>query len=134
MKTKLPKPDISLNGTRIRIRTGSEGPRHDPYHYTELTVWRLGHVWRLHTGMGVWLQKDGSHWEGDEEKLIQQFINETGADPGQWAHWYYQARHRCRQCGTRELESHDGFPGETLTTCPKCKIIVYSDINWSAIE
>lgn len=133
MKTT-PKPDISRNGTRVRIRTGSEGPRHDPYQYTEVIVWRLGHVWTLHTGLGVWMKKDDTHIEGSEEELYKLFAKETGAFHFEWENWHYAARHRCRQCGNRELESCDGFPGETLTCCPKCKIIVYSDVNMSAIE
>lgn len=133
-KRKAAKPDPTVNGTRIDITHGTEGPHYDPYSYTEVTVWRLGHVWTLHSGLGVWMQKDGTHIEGAEKDLYELFEKETGANPHQWEHWYYDRRHRCPQCGTRNLTSESGYPGETITCCPKCKIIVYSDVNWSAIE
>jgi hypothetical protein len=55
----------------VRVRTGREGPKHDPYSYTEITVTRLnGNVITMHSGLMTWLkfngvpvQIDGPDWE-----------------------------------------------------------------------
>lgn len=44
----------------IRVKHGTEGPRHDPYLYTELTFHRLnGDVIVCHTGLACWLTLNG---------------------------------------------------------------------------
>jgi hypothetical protein len=42
--------------TTISMRTGSEGPSYDPYHYEEMTVVGRSGTVTLHTGLGMWLQ------------------------------------------------------------------------------
>lgn len=51
---------IKTSSGYIYFRTGTEGPRHDPYSYTEITVSRKGHRRAmLHMGLGVWSEVGG---------------------------------------------------------------------------
>lgn len=43
----------------IARETGSEGPKHDPYSFTEYTMQRLNGTMTLHLGLDVWLRHDG---------------------------------------------------------------------------
>jgi len=48
----------------ISTRTGTEGPRHDPYSFTEITVEARGHRVTVHYGLGEWIEVDGSQLIG----------------------------------------------------------------------
>ncbi len=64
---------------RVRVRTGREGPHHDPYGFTEVTFTRTdGRVAVIHNGLGVWLKIDGERVEGPEESLEAAFEAFTG--------------------------------------------------------
>lgn len=90
------------NGTQVDIQTGKEGPSYDPYHWTRITVKRLGYRVQLHMGLGIWLEFSYSDHNGQlctrhmsvgnadvtEEEILMFFIESTGAEPGQWMHWY----------------------------------------------
>ncbi len=43
----------------LAMRTGGEGPTHDPYSFTEWECERQGHTLVLHLGLGAWLKLDG---------------------------------------------------------------------------
>jgi hypothetical protein len=43
----------------IAKETGSEGPQHDPYSFTEYVIQRTGTTLTLHLGLGVWLRLNG---------------------------------------------------------------------------
>lgn len=47
--------DPTLNAT---VRTGTEGPRHDPYGFKEVTVEVRGVPVTMHCGLGLWVKHD----------------------------------------------------------------------------
>src|SRR5262249_37829395 len=52
-------------GSRIEIRSGSEGPNFDPYHYDEITVTRAdGRKATIHRGLAEWMR----YWDGRFER------------------------------------------------------------------
>lgn len=84
----------TMNGTKVRIRSGSEGPSHDPYSYHEITVERLGREVTLHLGLAVWREIDGAMRlttaYSSESEIIQDFVELTGGTPEQWQRWHAQ--------------------------------------------
>lgn len=54
--------------TKVRLRSGTEGPRHDPYGWNEISVDREGHTATLHSSglFNDWLEVDGVRFEGRE--------------------------------------------------------------------
>lgn len=120
----------------ISIRTGSEGPRHDPYHYQELTVnGRAGKV-TLHTGLACWLAVNGMVHGGEEEKLAQTFERLTGVMPWVAERVCHELPHRrhSANCNCRDTRSVAGYPGETFEICVKCGEVIDSHFNRSAVE
>lgn len=46
---------------KVSVRRGVEGPKHDPYGYTEVTFTRTdGRVVVMHEGLGTWVKVDGA--------------------------------------------------------------------------
>jgi len=143
-------------------KSGTEGPRHDPYGYTEITARRNGHAVTLHTGLAVWLKVNGEMfdakitkeqklllnqltdewelctvWDPDHSKkefeaYIVEFERLIGFTPKQMERWERKARSRCR-CGSKEFKYVDGYPGEHFTMCVKCDNIVNTYFNESEI-
>ncbi len=67
----------------FQIKNGSEGPKHDPWSYSEYAC----KGWTLHCGIGVHIimedgkRKDhefGSNYEESEKDLIQEFERHSG--------------------------------------------------------
>jgi hypothetical protein len=48
---------------------GLEGPKHDPYGFTEVKVVRNGHKVIFHDGLGEWLTVDGVEQHQKHKKL-----------------------------------------------------------------
>lgn len=74
----------------IRIRTGSEGPAHDPYGYQEIEFTRTdGVVVTLHSGLGEWCEvyfpnrKEFRSWSWDNDAAVKAFQDLTGLHPMQ---------------------------------------------------
>ncbi len=67
---------------RVDVRTGSEGPRQDPYHFEEISVdGRAGCV-ELHVGLGAWLSLGGIVLvEHDFAACRSKFEELVGVDP-----------------------------------------------------
>jgi hypothetical protein len=130
---------VSVVRRTLDYRTGTEGPKHDPYSFDEWTVTKQvqhGPVWEyiLHTGLGVTLQvyKD--------EELIQYWTDEEPTNL--WLHFQnltgirvdhlekvYQRLHGphlfCDKCGSHELSWSEGFAGEQIQYCVKCNSILW---------
>lgn len=122
----------------LKIKTGTEGPRHDPYSYTETTMERNGDTVTLHEGLGDWLRVNGAVQDvrrsalGSEERRT--FVSITGYTPEQLRRFVDRAHSRCRSCGGQRTRSERGHPGETLLVCDRCGDIVGTRFNRSAIE
>jgi hypothetical protein len=131
-----------MNGSTIDIRTGSEGPRHDPYHYEEITVTRPdGRKVVLHQGLAEWM----TYFDGrvlrefqDRSHILQsKFEIVAGVSVNVAAKAFHEKTNRpikYHACGQKHLQWVSGFPGEQLLHCTKCGDIVGSTFNRSAIE
>jgi hypothetical protein len=122
---------------RIDIRRGSEGPRHDPYGYIEVTIdGRNGPV-TYHGGLGEWTRAGGNIIEHDPAAR-DAFEQATGLTPEQAQRTAFRQtdrviRKHLRRCGG-QLGSSSGFPGETFDICSKCHAILDYHFNESAVE
>lgn len=119
----------------ITMRTGSEGPRHDPYSYTELTVRRGNTTVSAHYGLLVWLECNGEREQINDDKLLSMLFQDmTGLTIKQAERAYA----KLQALPYREHRKHggydwrEGFPGESLCMCKCGKVIDYS-FNESAI-
>jgi hypothetical protein len=63
-------------GGLITLRTGQEGPHHDPYGFTEVKVVRNGHKVIFHQGLGEWLSVDGVMQRQKHKKLRKEYAFE----------------------------------------------------------
>jgi len=123
--------------TTIRIKTGSEGPRHDPYAYREITVSRPKGSVTLHLGLVEWVAVNGEHWKDYDREAIDVFEAFAGITLPQAirAHHEVRARRvRYHPCGQKHLEWVDGYPGESLLICERCGAVLDEHFDRSAIE
>lgn len=117
--------------SNIQIQTGSEGPRHDPYGYTETTVTRSGgDVVTLHEGLGEWVEVNGKRFD---QSCYEIFEHVAGITPRIAERVYDRRRSTCQNCGSRDLGAKRGYPGETFYICMRCDNIVHVDFDRSAI-
>jgi hypothetical protein len=116
---------------RVEIRTGTEGPKHDPYGYQEITVHHRGRVIMLHAGLGEYLEIDGVRCH-ENNHAAARFAVEVGATPEDVEKWHERAKSRCCICGMREYRQERGYPGEMFTLCINRHIMKFS-FNESAV-
>jgi hypothetical protein len=131
----VPAPTFS---NRITIKTGTEGPRHDPYAYTEITVDGRNGRTTYHSGLGEWVQApDGKEfYPGEGPTLTYIFKRFVGVVPSvaeRFANMAPYKRHAAK-CSSRKFETVSGYPGETLVTCSACGEVVETHFNASAVE
>ncbi len=84
----------------IAMRTGSEGPSHDPYSFREYEIERNDQTLVLHMGLGCWLEEDGksTYKNGTEELLVLIFEGFSGLSLGH----FEKALHHRRRMSRRE--------------------------------
>ena len=113
---------------KVHVRIGSEGPRHDPYSYNELTVVQPHGTTVLHNGLGVWLKSDDhdvqppnylSHDEREAWLRDAAFPMLTDFTVVQLERMARKLKSRCK-CGGKSFHSEEGFPGETFDVCNRC--------------
>ncbi len=123
---------------KVVRRTGSEGPRHDPYHFEELHVETRDGKTVLHEGLGLWLKHEcRSGYKLTENRVHcvhDVFKAMTGYSTSQIDRIAIRLQSRCRKCGCRDFDDVRGYPGETLYQCVDCKHINGSSQDYSAIE
>jgi hypothetical protein len=128
---------------RVSVKTGSEGPRHDPYAFKEITVVQPDGTTVLHEGLGVWLRSSGrkvkppaSMKYEDQERWCRStaFVTLTGYTIEQLERMNRKLKSRCRKCGSREVEYQNGFPGEHFECCAKCGNVLSTHFNISEVE
>lgn len=150
-----------VNGC-LSIHTGSEGPYHDPYSYTEYSIRRGETKATLHQGLGTWLKINGEKVPDDRaikeitceddicelpiphthkvveeeyEKVEARRVKEFEKICGISLNTFEKAIHRPTKCCKKpRLESVAGYPGEHFTICRACGEIVNSYFNRSEIE
>jgi hypothetical protein len=109
----------------IYIDTGSEGPSHDPYSYTEYTVQPRADdapTVVLHMGLAFWYEVDGKRTNAyqrgaDEGTLVQLFEQQLGCTLPALHKAVDRIRSRCRECGAQPGRVVSGHPGETFLLC-----------------
>lgn len=128
--------------SRIEIQTGTEGPRHDPYGWEEITVRRMNDqvVVTLHEGLATWVRIDGvgTVHEGYNPLLTADMIRKVfeawaGITPDIARKAYNRFHSVCRDCGCRDVYWKSGFPGESFAFCCDCDAVVDYSFNESAI-
>ncbi len=119
-------PRISLS-----LKTGSEGPRHDPYGFEEYEIDTPSGETTLHLGLGFWLKHNGRRIEAagraEESELCGPILKKlTGFSLDEILALKERVEkhrsRRCAKCGasSRHFRSESGFPGEHFTVCGKC--------------
>lgn len=122
----------------VTIEYGEEGPKHDPYGWTEITVDRPNGVSvTIHYGLAEWVRTpEGTKIDSrtnDPERIARIFTTYAGVTPQIAERAYQKYRSKCRECGCPETESKAGYPGETFDVCVNCGAMVDYHFNESAI-
>ena len=122
----------------IKINTGDEGPKHDLYLFVEMLVETTdGCKIKTHCGLVNWMEigDERSHYYNDEDlKLMaKRFEQHVGMSYAQAWRAYDKFHSRCHKCGGTSFDCVDGFPGETLVICTKCKSVCDCHFDESAI-
>ncbi|KKW10409.1 MAG: hypothetical protein UY48_C0038G0009 [Candidatus Gottesmanbacteria bacterium GW2011_GWB1_49_7] len=125
------------------VRHGTEGSRHDPYGYEELsfeTRRRSDQPWesmRAHVGLAEFFFFRGRRFDRsslDSEWFWKSFETIVGVTLDLLVQLHYTRRFVCLTCGTSKfVDSVDGYPGETLFICGRCDNIVTSDFCEAAV-
>lgn len=134
---------VRTGSASICLTSGSEGPSHDPYGYTEIEVNfhsgpNKGKKVEFHCGLGVSLKVDGEEVEygtdDHENEAFVLFKDWTGFDIAKLERWMDKARHRCKKCGCTRGCWKAGYPGESFYCCVNCNEVMDCEFNPSAIE
>ena len=126
--------------TKVTLRTGSEGPPHDPYHFDELTVERRNSKTVIHLGLAVWCQHNKGTKVNGEEYASALFEAHVGMP---W-HVVLKSLRKLEERKAKALwlkHRHcpgdarrvAGYPGERFTLCGCGEVIDYS-FNRSEVE
>lgn len=128
--------------THVTMRSGREGPRHDPYHFDEMTVRRPdGRTITVHLGLAVWADArwpNGMQQTTDDETEVWNLFTQVAGvtyDVAERAFHSLPARRmRAHKCGVKHLFECSGYPGETFIVCRACGGVIDSTFDRSAIE
>lgn len=118
---------------QLVLNTGTEGPRHDPYSYTEWTIERHGIKTVLHLGLGEWLQQnDYPVLDSNNSKanLVELFEKCAGVSLKTCAK-VMQRILPC--CANPKLVEVEGYPGESMVYCQSCDKVVDVDFDENAV-
>lgn len=127
---------LSTGRWDFSYKTGSEGPRHDPYGFREFIAKnkRTGDVYTYHVGLDTWLKRGRELLSRDEAECGRFFEEITGFDPEDFDKLYSRATSRCRACGSKgPFTYQDGFPGEYFVVCGNCGGVVDTEFRESEI-
>jgi hypothetical protein len=117
---------IAQPGLRISVKTGSEGPRHDPYHYEEFTVERNGAKFMEHCGLAHYVEMFEPGWAKplhiDNPKGVGKACQAvTGFTLNEWRRFIHKRDNaKARQHRGHDVRSECGYPGEYFTICHTC--------------
>jgi hypothetical protein len=126
-----------MSAITIRSRSGTEGPRHDPYSFFEWTLTLdAEREWIIHDGLGTWVRFNGQQVEVAHHD-IDGALQRTGCPLT--LREIEQRHDEEREAPIKEHAPHgdpcwhDGMPGEQLLICP-CGAVLDSTFDLSAIE
>lgn len=124
--------------TKIDVRHGIEGPKHDPYSFTEITYEKGNRKVVIHQGLAEWIKVNGQKIDlqigEDEIEMITQ--RETGYTPEELEKFWMNMKYptKCRKCGCRRLKDAGGHIGESFTICTQCNEVIAYYFNHYAIQ
>ena len=123
-------------GWKLDRKVGTEGPKYDPYAYTEWTVTRNdGLRVTLHDGLVAWLAVNKLRMRDLKELAAVALFEElTGLKSRNLEAIWRNIHYRCRKCGSRDSRQERGYPGEWLNVCVRCGTIISTDSVLSEIE
>lgn len=84
---------MKITERSIDLRNGSEGPREDPYSFSELTMNVNGSSCTLHMGLACWIEVDGKvvlDQEVPEELIAATWEEMVGIDPCRFEKIYHE--------------------------------------------
>lgn len=114
----------------VREKTGREGPRHDPYSYTELHVNADDVDIVFHDGLSVFILVAGFrtniYGEQYKELFDAVLLDATGFTESQLRRFHRKASSRCPMGGYHDVVDVRGYPGESMSICNKCDKVVDS--------
>lgn len=134
---------MRYRGSKIQHRSGSEGPKHDPYHFDEYTVTRFRSrgaplVVKLHDGLGVWMEVNGVPEARRSKDRAERFFILTGiklSKLGALHDRIHGMKTKCPKCGSKKLLHYDGYVGEGVQVCSKCgEPVWFGQVTLSMIE
>lgn len=124
--------------TKIVIKTGTEGPRFDPYHFDEMIVTRPDGSWvKVHDGLSTWIETHDGIKCHDEKQVFKIFEQRVGVTYDRAMMAYHSLpwrRAKAHACGNKHIEEVGGYPGESFTICSKCKAVFDYHFNIGAIQ
>lgn len=137
-----------LSCTRVSFRSGSEGPRHDPYAWTEIEVKRNGMQVILHSSAlyDDWMVvqrrgHDAYRYDRDDpvhpmqwDELHDAFEKLTGQPMHLWEKWHRIAQNRCVCGGKRWKCAGSGYVGEGVYECIRCGALQFGEVTTAMIE
>lgn len=131
---------LRMGGATMHLARGSEGPRHDPYSYEELTVDGRNGETVIHIGLAVWITNDRMDLKVDDEKLVFDIFEKcVGVSfPAAMKAYHYvndvlPYKLHAMRCDGR-FNHGTGYPGESFNYCDKCNFVAGFHMDWSAIE
>jgi hypothetical protein len=51
----------------FKVKCGNEGPKHDPYGYSEYSFEYRGRKYVIHLGLAQWIEVDGKHISANDD-------------------------------------------------------------------
>ena len=132
----------NVTGRTTNIKTGTYGPSHDPYGYSEYsmnTTFSDGseEIVIVHSGLVNWFLINGIQTYIIDSEAEREFETQIGMTVGEFIATVMRAKSRrlnkCWKCGSRKISGQRGFPGEYLYICDNCKNVVDSAFDISAI-
>lgn len=125
---------------KLIYKTGTEGPRHDPYGYEEWTIVRGDVKATLHLGLAEWYEDNvndndsrrsgpAHHLEGAVECVaaFEKFAGISLKTCERAIHRYLPC------CAHPAIRSFAGYPGETIDRCESCGKVVDYDFDIGAV-
>lgn len=118
---------IKSPSLEVSTQSGTEGPRHDPYHFTEYHATVRGVEVVLHEGLAEWIEVNGRK-PATGRNPRDEFAWLVGYTPEQLEMF----ASRLASSKFRAHKAHGGFraergyPGETMTVCKCGECLDYS--------
>ena len=119
--------------SKISMKTGVDGPPWDPYGYAEYTFEGKCEV-TVHLGLAEWIKVDGRELEVPDAAAAFETLTDLSIDRCQRIYdRLHGPQNSCRKCHGRKFEWTQGFPGESLQICVKCKAVAHLAFNESEV-